>query len=122
MNVVAKVLLTAIVLAAGVRATASSVYATVDFPSRTSVFFTEPQMVNLARCVQQRESLYPDWRTFPHVVNVFMPGYFWIVGGVGKATGASIDGLQWIGRGVTIFFSLLGAALVAWAVRRDGKS
>lgn len=121
MNVVARVLLTAIVVAAGVRATATAVHAALDVPKRTSVYFTEPQMVGLARRVQQGERLYPDWRTYPHVVNVFTPGYFWLVGLLGRPTGASIEGLQWIARSVTLFFTILGAALAAWAMRRHGR-
>jgi hypothetical protein len=121
MNVVAKVVLTAVVLAAGARATATVVHATFDFPRRTAVYFTEPQMVHLAHRVQEGKSLYPDWRTFPHVVNVFTPGYFWIVGSLGRAANASLEGLQKIARGVTLFFTLLGAVLVAAAVRPHGK-
>jgi hypothetical protein len=79
-------------------------------------------MVHLARRVQLGESLYPEWRSFPHVANIYTPGYFYVVGGIGKAADASLEGVQWIGRGVTIFFSLAAAGLVAWAVRRHGRS
>ena len=70
--------------------------------------------------MQRGEALYPDWQAFPYVANVFTPAYFWVVGLVGRTTGADLDTLQRLARGVTIACSLAGAVLAGWAVRRHG--
>ncbi len=65
--------------------------------------------------------LYPDWRAYPHVCNFYGPCYFLLVGGLGRAAGAGLDGLFFIGRGVTFAAALLTTAVLGGAVgRRHG--
>jgi hypothetical protein len=121
MIALAKMLSGAIVVAALLRAAAALLFVACDFPSRVAVYFIEPQMVHWARCAQRGESLYPDWREFPYVADIYTPGYFWVVGTLSRAVGADLDGVMRIGRATTIFFSLLGAGAVGWFVRSKGR-
>lgn len=121
MIALAKLLSGAIVVAAFLRAAAALLFVACNFPSRVAVYFVEPQMVHWARCAQQGESLYPDWKEFPYIADIYTPVYFWVVGIIGRAIGADLDGLMRIGRAATIFFSLLGAAAVGWFVRSKGR-
>jgi len=118
---VARFLLAATAAVAVVWAAATAIVAALDFPKRTAIYYTEPQAVHLAARMQRGEALYPDWHAFPYVANVFTPAYFWVVGLVGRATGADLDALQRLARGVTIACSLAGAMLAGWAVRRHGE-
>lgn len=120
MITLAKMLSAAVVFVAAARAAAAVVLVVCDFPKRTAVYFIEPQMVHFARCAQQGESLYPEWRNFPYIADIYTPAYFWIVGMISRAAGADLDGVMRIGRATTIFFALLGAAAVGWLVRSKG--
>jgi len=117
-----RALVALIVAAAGVRTALIAVYQAWEVPDRLAVYFTEPQSVYLAHRVQLGESLYPEWRSFPYVVNVFTPGYFWAVGLIGRAMNANVEVLQWLGRGVTMLCAVIGAALIAFAMRRYGRA
>jgi hypothetical protein len=122
MTILGRLLAAAILFVVAARAASMIAQAAFDFPSRTAVYFTEPQMVHLSRQVQVGGSVCPEWRESPHVVNVFTPGYFLLVGGIGKAADASLEGVQRIGRGATIAFGVFGAVLMALAVRGFGKA
>src|SRR3954469_6549580 len=102
----ARVLLAAAAAVGVVWAAAAGVFAALELPRRTAVFATEPQSVHLARRVQLGETLYPDWRTFPYIANVFTPAYFWVVGLLGRTAGADLEGLERSARGVTVACSL----------------
>jgi len=124
MTYIGRFIAAVLLLCMGIRAAATIAVAYFDVPHRMAVYFsfTEPQMVHLSRQAQLGESLYPEWREYPHVVNVFTPGWFWIVGTIGKVTNASLEGVQWTGRGVTITFSLIAASLAAYSVRPLGRA
>jgi MFS family permease len=121
-SAVGKVLLVVTTALAVARAAAALLHAGLDVPDPLAVYFTEPQSVHLSRRVQLGESLYPEWRSYPYVVNVFTPAYFWGVGLLGRAVDASLDELQRIGRLTTIAFWTFGAGVAAWAVRRRGRA
>jgi hypothetical protein len=81
----------------------------------------EAKMVHLAWRVQSGLELYPEWRSYPHVVNFFSPLYFWIVGWAGRAQGASTAELFAIGRTISVAAAALTTlvmAIVLW--RRFG--
>ncbi len=105
-----------------VRATAFLVYACATLPTPFEAHFLEAKMVHLAWRVRAGLPLYPDWRGFPYVSNFYSPCYFLLVGGLGRAAGAGLDGLFFIGRGVTFAAALLTTAVLGGAVgRRHGR-
>jgi hypothetical protein len=83
-----------------------------SFPLETHVL--EATMVHHAWRVLSGSPLYPAWESYPHVANFFTPVYFWIVGGLGRATGASIPRLFAIGRSVSVLSTLFAAGCLAW--------
>lgn len=85
-------------------------------------FHLESKMVHLAWRVQSGESLYPEWRRFPHVSNFFAPLYFVLVGRIGRHEGASLEGLYLIGRLVS-FAATIGTSMILSldAGRRYGR-
>jgi hypothetical protein len=105
-----------------VRASAFLVYAWATLPTPLEAHFLEAKMVHLAWRVRAGLPLYPDWRGFPYVSNFYSPGYFLLVGGIGRAAGAGLDDLFFIGRGVTFASALLTTAALGWLVgRRHGR-
>ena len=84
-------------------------------------YHLEGQMIHLAWRAEQGQALYPDWHSYPHVLNVFGPLYFLAVGWVGRWQGADLDGLARIGRGLSILAGLGASVLVGVASgRREG--
>ncbi|HEX8204216.1 MAG TPA: hypothetical protein VF590_27305, partial [Isosphaeraceae bacterium] len=64
---------------------------------------------------------YPSWRDYPHVANFYGPGYFLLVGLLGRAAGAGLEGLFLIGRAVNFGAGVLTCLLLGWyAGRRHG--
>jgi hypothetical protein len=73
---------------------------------------TEAKVVHLAWRVQFGVTLYPEWREYPHVANFFSPVYFWLVGGIGRSLGSSLEQLFFAGRVVTVVSTLLASFAV----------
>ena len=84
------------------RAAAYLVYVYEGLPTPGEVGDLESKLVHLAWRVQAGVRLYPPWRDYPHVTNFFSPGYFLVVGRIGSACGAGLEGLFVIGRAVTV--------------------
>src|SRR6478735_1139307 len=103
MNVLNRALVTAIVIAVGMRAAAAAVFVVWDFPKRTAVYFIEPQMVHLARSVQLREPVYLEWRKFPYIVNIYAPDHFWVDGPIAQREPGDLDAASRNGRPTTMF-------------------
>lgn len=118
-----RVALGSIVLVAAVRAAVYLGYAVYGLTPQFEAFHLEAKMVLLAYRVRAGLSLYPEWRSYPHVANFFGPLYFVLVGLLGRAAGADIGGLFAIGRAVT-FASTVAIAAGAGAVmsRRHGRA
>ena len=112
-----RVCLAGVLVLATVRAVGYIVYvvSSVGFPLEVHVL--EAVMVHHAWRVVAGAPLYPAWETYPHVTNFFTPIYFWIVGGVGRATGADIPDLFIIGRSVTVVATLAATGCLAWYLR-----
>ncbi|MEW4568713.1 hypothetical protein AB1L88_12680 [Tautonia sp. JC769] len=97
-------------------------YAWFTIGNPLDVYHLEAQMVHLAWRVQHDRVMYPDWKADPHVMNVFGPLYFLIVGGVGRVLGAGLEGLYAIGRLTSLGSALLASLIVGAASgARDGK-
>ncbi len=97
-------------------------YAYFEASSPLEIFHFEAVLVYLARRVSIGLILYPDWSRPPHVANFYGPLGFWVVGLMGRWTGAGLEGLFGIGRGVSLVCSLLTTLLVGLYVkRRYGK-
>lgn len=111
----------ALALVALARAAAFLVYLVLAFPLPREISPLESKMVHLAWRVQHGVRLYPEWTDGPHVANFFGPGYFALVGLLGRARGVELDGLVPIARGVTVA-STLGMTLLlgVYAARRYG--
>lgn len=108
------------VLAVG-RALLYLIYLGSRFGTLLEVYMLEAKMVHLAWRVQHGLSLYPAWREGPHVANFFGPVYFVLVGLLGRASGADLDGLFPIARGVTVGATLATTLLIGlYAGRRFG--
>ncbi len=113
-----RVCVAAVIALATARAVAYLFYVIwyVSFP--LEVHALEAVMVHHAWRVQTGSPLYPAWDSYPHVTNFFAPMYFWIVGGVGRATGASISNLFTIGRSVTFLSTLIATGCLGWYLRK----
>ena len=110
-----------VAMLAVVRAAGYVVYAFEQLPTPREVGDLESKLVHLAWRVQAGVRLYPPWREHPHVTNFFSPGYFLVVGLIGRLTGAGLQGLFVIGRSVTVACALGTAVVVGWFVwRTDG--
>jgi hypothetical protein len=96
-------------------------YAWFRLPSPLENFHLEAQMVHLAWRVQAGLSLYPDFRNYPYVANVFGPVYFWLVGLIARIANPDLEGLMHLGRGVTFLCGLLGSLAVAAVLRSRGR-
>ncbi|MDR3638966.1 MAG: hypothetical protein P4L84_34490 [Isosphaeraceae bacterium] len=96
-------------------------YVGCQFTAPREVFPLEAKMVHLAWRVQHGVRLYPPWVDGPHVANFFGPCYFVLVGLLGRATGADLDGLVPIARAVTVA-SVLGMTVLLglYAARKYG--
>lgn len=85
-------------------------------------FNLEAKMVHLAWRVQAGVTLYPEWRSYPHVANFFAPLYFVVVGWIGRGLDADLDGLYGVGRAVTCASTVLATVLLGVvAGRRYGR-
>jgi hypothetical protein len=100
------------------RAAAYLVYVYEGLPSPAEVGDLESKLVHLAWRVQAGVRLYPTWTDYPHVTNFFGPCYFLVVGLIGSAVGAGLEGLFVIGRAVTVACALATALVLGWFVRR----
>ena len=69
--------------------------------------YLESAMVHFGWRVQHGVQLYPEWKYYPHVANFYAPLNFVIVGLLGRAAGADLGGLYFIGRVVTVTSSLV---------------
>jgi hypothetical protein len=122
MRISARSLLGVLFVLALVRAALYVAYVVDQISSPHDVHYLESAMVHLAWRVQHGVQLYPEWRHYPHVSNLFAPLSFVIIGSLGKATGADLDGLYLIGRMVTVASALLATLVLGLVVsRRDGK-
>src|SRR5262249_20102550 len=108
-----------VVLLLGLRAAGYFVYVWEQLPTPREVGDLESKFVHLAWRVQEGVRLYPPWRDYPYVTNFFSPGFFLVVGLIGKWTGAGLQGLFVIGRSVTVACALATAVVLGWVVRRD---
>lgn len=81
-------------------------------------FHLESKMVLLADRVRAGALLYPSWQEYPHVANFFGPLYFVLVGLMGRAAGADIEGLFAIGRALTLASALATSLGLGWYLRR----
>jgi hypothetical protein len=103
------------------RAAGYVVYVYEQLPTPREVGDLESKLVHLAWRVQAGVRIYPPWRDYPHVTNFFSPGYFLVVGLIGSLTGAGLEGLFVIGRGVTVACALATAIVLGLVIRRcDG--
>jgi len=103
------------------RAAGYLVYVYEQLPTPREVGDLESKLVHLAWRVQAGVRIYPPWRDYPHVTNFFSPGYFLVVGLIGSITGAGLQGLFVIGRGVTVACALATAIVLGLVIRRcDG--
>ena len=93
-------------------------HAAVLFGNPLEAFYLEAPFVHLAWRVQAGLALYPDFQDGPHVANFFGPGYFLVVGHLGRWSGADLEGLPRIGRGVSIVSTFAAAAIVGLASGR----
>ena len=117
MRIVRAALLLIAVLALA-RAAGYLVYVCEELPMPREVGDLESKLVHLAWRVEAGVRLYPPWRDYPHVTNFFGPCYFLVVGLVGSAWGAGLDGLFVIGRAVTVACALGTAIVLGWIVLR----
>lgn len=114
--------LAALIVPAAVRAVAFAAYAASMLPLPLEAFHLESKMVHHAWRAQEGLDLYPAWDRPPYIPNFFAPLYFLGVGGLGRATGADLDGLFRIGRGLTFAMAVaVSLGLGAWLGRRFGK-
>jgi hypothetical protein len=102
-----------------VRAAGYLLYAYEQLPTPREVGDLESKFVHLVWRVQAGARLYPPWRNYPHVTNFFSPGYFLVVGLLGKVSGADLHGLFVIGRAVTVACALLTAIVLGFAIGRN---
>ena len=97
-------------------------YAGFEFLTPLQAYHLEPQMAHLAWRAQRGLALYPEWHEYPHVLNVFGPLYFVLIGWIGRWIDADLLGLLRIGRLITDLAGLFAASLVGWATaRREGR-
>lgn len=114
--------LAALIALAALRAGAFAAYAACMLPLPLEAFHLESKMVHHAWRVQQGLPLYPPWEHLPYIPNFFAPLYFLAVGGIGRAAGAGVDGLSWIGRGATFAMAAaVSLGLGIWLGRRFGR-
>ncbi|WP_152052371.1 ArnT family glycosyltransferase [Tautonia marina] len=122
MRIVIRLLLIGVFLIALVRAGLflGNAWFTVGNP--LDVYHLEAQMVHLAWRVQHDRVMYPEWHNDPHVMNVFGPLYFLLVGGIGRLLDSDLDGLYRIGRLISLGSALLASLIVGVASgSRGGK-
>ena len=112
-----------VIAASCIKAAAYLCYVAWHFRFPFETHWLEATMVHHAWRVMNGSAWYPAWTSYPHVTNFFTPLYFWIVGSVGRAAGASIPDLFVIGRSVTFLSTLCGTACLAWYLwKRHGQS
>ncbi len=118
----ARMTLFLVLLLAVVRGILFLIYAAYRLPSPLEAFHCESLMVHLAWRAQHGLRLYPDWRAYPYVANFYGPVYPVAVGLIGRAVGASLEGLFLIGRLVTFGTTLAGVLVVGGLLwRRHGS-
>ena len=97
-------------------------YVAAILPIPVEAYHLEAKMVLLAWRAQRGISLYPEWRDYPHVANIFGPVYFLVVGLLGRRLGVDVPGLFLVGRAVTFVASLLTSLIVVvWVARRYSR-
>ena len=112
-----------VALLAAARAAGYLVYAWEHLTTPREVRELESKLVHLAWRVQAGVCLYPAWQDYPHVTNFFSPGYFLVVGLIGRLTGAGLQELFVIGRAITVACALATAVVTGWVVcRSDGPA
>ncbi|WP_169978358.1 hypothetical protein [Tautonia rosea] len=122
MRALIRILLISCLLIALVRAACFLAYAWFALGNPLDVYHLEAQMVHLAWRVQHDRVMYPDWRNDPHVMNVFGPLYFLLVGGIGRLIDADLEGLYRVGRLTSLGSALLASLIVGVASgTREGK-
>jgi hypothetical protein len=123
MRIVARLLLVLLLLLGLLRAGLFASYAILAIRSQVDCYHLEAKMVHLAWRAQAGVRLYPEWRDYPHVANFFAPLYFVLVGRIGRAGSASLEGLYLIGRLATVA-SVLATTLMLGGIvwRRYGTS
>jgi hypothetical protein len=109
----------AILLLGLVRAAGYLVSASFELRSPLEAFHFEAVMVHHAWRVAVGQPLYSGWERMPHVANFYGPVAFWLIGLLGRATGAGVDGLFTIGRTVSFGCGLATTACIAWVVGRS---
>jgi hypothetical protein len=117
MRVTARLLLTSLLLVGLLRAVRYFIYTFIRVQHPDGGQFLESAMVHLAWRAQHGVTIYPDWKSYPHVANFYAPLSFLITGLSGRALGTDIRGLFLVGRGVSIV-SVLGTTVVLGLVLR----
>lgn len=103
------------------RAAAFLLYAVETVPSPMPAFHLEGASVHFAWRASEGLPLYPDPDKYPYALNYLTPGYFQLVGGIGRWFGGGIDRLPLAGRWITVLAGLAPAVLAAiWLLRRFG--
>ncbi|WZP00008.1 hypothetical protein EP7_001625 [Isosphaeraceae bacterium EP7] len=97
------------------RASYYLIYAGITVTTPLEAYHLEAQFVHLAWRVMAGLPLYPaNWHA-PHVTNIYGPLYFWVVGGIGRLSGASIDDLFTIGRATSLGATIVGSLAIGIA-------
>jgi hypothetical protein len=114
----AHLVLLALALTAGARASLFLAYALLRLDSPVDVWPLESKMVHLAWRVQAGVRFYPGWEDYPHVSNFFGPVYFGVVGLIGRWVGVSLDGLFVVGRSLTLAAGVATSLVIGHEARR----
>jgi hypothetical protein len=112
-----RLLLAVALIAAAGRAACYAAYVWWGIRSPMEAYHLESKMVHLAWRVQHGVRSYPEWEAYPHMVNVFGPLYFTLVGLIGSALGSTLDELFVVGRLVTVAAVVAAAGLTFAALR-----
>ena len=118
MRVTARLLLTALLLVGLLRVVRYAIYAFIRVRHPQGGQFLESAMVHLAWRAQHGVTLYPDWESYPHVVNYYAPLSFVITGLAGRALNTDIGGLYLVGRGVSVLSVLATTVVIGLVLKR----